>query len=217
MPAAKSATKARVSKLLIVDASIMRAAGGEAAMDPVGTHARDALKTILRICHRVCLTPDISEEWKGHQSRFARGWLTQMYARRKVVACEPPSCQHLVEDIRSFHLITVADIAAVEKDIHLIAAALTTPHYAILSRDNRVAAAIRKVCADTKTVTSKAIATMLWINPIADHDSLQAWLSETGPSQPHWPLGNASAPDPAAPRSHGRSSQKGRKRSSSQT
>ena len=181
------------------------------ATDPVPAHARNALKAILDICHRVCLSSDLSEEWKRHQSRYSRRWLTQMYANRKVVTCEPPSCKHLVEDIRSFHLTTESDIAAVEKDIHLIAAALTTSHRTILSWDNRVAAVIRKVCVDTKTVTNKAVAPVLWINPIADHDSLRAWLSETGPAQPHWPLGIASAPGPVAPRSRNRPTQRDQK------
>ena len=209
MAAARQAKKARISKLLVVDASVMRAAGGVEATDPVPARARNTLMAILAICHRVCLTPDISEEWKRHQSRFAGRWLTQMYARRKVVACEAPSCQHLVDDIRSFHLTTEGDIVAVEKDIHLFAAALTTSHRTILSWDKRVATVIRKVCADTKTVTSKAIASMLWIDPIADHETLRAWLSEAGPSQPHWPLGNTATAVPAVPRSRGRSSRRG--------
>jgi hypothetical protein len=214
MPAARPVAKARISKLLVVDASVMRAAGGEAVTAPVPAHTRDTFKAILALCHRVCLSPDLSEEWKHHQSRFANLWLTKMYARRKVVLCEPPSCRHLVDDIRSFHLTTELDIAAVEKDIHLVAAALTTAHRTILSWDTHVVRAIRKVCADTKIITSKAIAPMLWINPIADHDSVQAWLSETGPAQPHWPLGVSSVPHPVAPRPRGRSMQRGRKRSS---
>jgi hypothetical protein len=211
MPAARPAKKARISKLLVVDASIMRAAGSEMATDPVPAHARGALMAILAICHRVCLSPDLSEEWKRHQSRFARRWLTQMYANRKVIACDPPSCQHLLEDIRSFASTTASDIAAVEKDIHLVAAALTTPHRTILSWDNRVAAVIRKVCADTKTVTSRTIGSMLWINPIADHDSLRTWLSETGPTQPHWPLGSTSALAPATPHSRSRTARQRQK------
>jgi hypothetical protein len=132
-----------------------------------------------------------------------------MYASRKVVTCEPSSCNHILDDIRSFHLTTQSDIAAVEKDIHLVAAALTTPDPIVLSSDNRVAAAIRKVCVDTRTVTNRIIAHMLWINPIADRDALRAWLSETAPAQPHWPLGFVPVTGPAAPRSRGRSTQRG--------
>jgi hypothetical protein len=116
-----------------------------------------------------------------------------MHARRKVVICEPPSCSEILADIRSFHSITESDIAAIEKDIHLIAAALAASQ-AVLSWDNKVAAAIRKVCADTGTLTSKAVAHVLWINPISDRDALQAWLSETGHAQSHWQLGVAAIP-----------------------
>jgi hypothetical protein len=210
MPAARPANRARTSKLLVVDTSIMRAAGGEQAIDPVPAHARDALMAILTICHRICLSPELSEEWKRHQSRFARGWLTQMYARRKVVASEPPPCREILADIRSFRAITQSDIDAVEKDIHLIAAALAADQ-AVLSHDNQVAAIIRKVCGDTRTVTSKAIAHVLWINPIADRDPLRAWLLETGPVQPYWRLGAIALPAPVARRSADRPTPRGKR------
>jgi hypothetical protein len=205
MRKARQVAKARASKLLIVDASVMRAAGGEEATDPTPANARDTLKAILDICHRVRVSEDLLEEWKRHRSRFARRWLTQMYARRKVVDGEPLSCEHLVEDIRLFHLTTLSDIEAVEKDIHLVAVALATPDRTVLSWDNRVAAVIRRVCVDTRTVTSRAIASMLWIDPIADHAPLRAWLSETGPPQSHWLLGFV--PDPVKGRSRNRSRQ----------
>ncbi len=208
MPAARPARKVVTSKLLVVDASVMRAPGGEEATDPAPAHARDALKAILTICHRVCLSPELREEWKRHQSRFARRWLTQMYAARKVVAREPPSCSEILADVRSFRSITQSDIAAVEKDIHLIAAALMTDR-TVLSWDDRVAAVIRKVCADTRTVTSKAIRHLLWINPITDRDALHAWLSDAGAAQPYWQLGPAALPAPVAGHPSRRPAQRG--------
>src|SRR5271165_1159009 len=110
MRAPRPARRAGTSKLLVVDASVMRAAGGEEATDPAPAHARDILKAILTICHRVCVCAELREEWKRHQSRFARRWLTQMYASRKVVACEVASCTEILEDIRSFRLTTQSDI-----------------------------------------------------------------------------------------------------------
>jgi hypothetical protein len=209
MPAARLTGKARTSQLLVVDASIVAAAGGEEATDPVPAHARDALMAILTICHRVCLSPELSQEWKRHQSRFARAWLTRMYARGKVVRRESPARSEILADIRSFHLITQSDIAAVEKDIHLINAALAADQ-AVLSWDNRMAATIRKVCADAKTVTSSAVSHVLWINPITDRDALHAWLSETGPAQPYWQLGAPALPDPIGRRAGSRSTQRGK-------
>ncbi len=210
MPPARAPRKARTSKLLVVDASVMRAAGGEAATNPTPAHARDALKAILTICHKVCLSPELSEEWKRHQSRFARRWLTQMYAARKVIAREPPACHEILADIRAFHTITQSEFAAVEKDIHLIAAALVSDR-AVLSWDHRVAIAIRKVCIDKTTVTSKSVSHVLWIDPIADKDALHAWLSENGPAQPSWQLGVTALPATATGRSGSRSTQRGRR------
>ena len=95
-----------------------------------------------------------------------------------------------------------------EKDIHLIAAALAADQ-TVLSWDNRVATVIRKVCADNRTVTSKAVAHVLWINPIADKETLHAWLTETGPAQSYWQLGAVSISRVAARRSGGRSTRRG--------
>jgi hypothetical protein len=206
MPVARMTGTARISKLLVVDASVVAAAGGEKATDPVPAHARDALKAILTICHRVYLSVELRQEWRNHRSWFAQRWWRQMYARRKIVDRAPPSCAAILEDIRSFPSITQSDVDAVAKDIHLIAAALAADH-AILSWDNRVAAAIRKVCADTGTMTSKTVAHVLWINPISDRDALHAWLSETGPVQPNWRLGGA-LPAPATRRSGRRPTQR---------
>ena len=210
MPAARAPGKARTSKLLVVDASVMAAAGSEAATHPTPAHARDALKAILTICHKVCLSPELSEEWKRHQSRFAKRWLTQMYARRKVVALEPPACHEILADIRAFHAITQSEMAAVEKDIHLIAAALASDR-AVLSWDQRVAIAIRKVCVDKTTVTSKSISHVLWIDPIADKDALHTWLSENGPARPSWQLGVTALPATVTGRPGSRSTQRGRR------
>ena len=210
MPAARPIQQARTSKLLVVDASVMRAAGGEGATDPAPAHARDALKTILAICHRVCLCSELREEWKRHRSGFAQLWWRQMYARRKVVTCDPPSCADILDDIRSSPAITPSEIGAVEKDIHLIAAALATDQ-TVLSWDNQVSAIIRKVCADDRTVTSKRVANVLWINPVAERNLLHAWLSETGPALPHWRLGVAAVPMASVRRPGGGSAQQGRR------
>lgn len=177
-------------------------------MDPVPAHARDALKAILGICHRVYLSTELRDEWKRHRSAFAGRWWRQMYARRKVVDREPPSCTAILEDIRSFPSITQSDINAVEKDIHLIAAALAADQ-AVLSWDNRVATAIRKVCADTKTLTSKAVAHVLWIDPVTDREALHAWMLEIGPAQPYWQLGVAALPAPVTGRPGRRPRQRG--------
>jgi hypothetical protein len=74
-----------------------------------------------------------------------------------------------------------------------------------------MAAIIRKICGDTRTLTSKAVGHLLWINPITDREPLHAWLSQTRPAQPYWQLGVAALPAPVARRSGSRSTQRGKR------
>jgi hypothetical protein len=74
----------KISRRLVIDASVARSSGGEAATYPTSKHCRDFLKATLKICHRVVMTPDIMEEWRAHQSGFARRWRVSMEARKKV-------------------------------------------------------------------------------------------------------------------------------------
>ena len=62
----------KVSKRLVIDASVARAAGGEDATFPISVYCRDFLQAVLDISHRVVMTPDIRDEWNKHQSKSAR-------------------------------------------------------------------------------------------------------------------------------------------------
>ncbi len=75
MPSAKS-------RLLVVDASVARAAGETG--HPTSKSCREALLDIREVCHRIIMTPSLLDEWKRHESRFARKWLRSMFACRKV-------------------------------------------------------------------------------------------------------------------------------------
>lgn len=69
----------------MVDASIAKAAGGEGAVFPLSKHCRDFMTDMMEICHKIVMTEAIFEEWKKHESRFARTWRMRMIARRKLV------------------------------------------------------------------------------------------------------------------------------------
>src|ERR1700694_5328998 len=71
----------RISRLLVVDASVVRAAGR--SDNPVSSRTWFFLESVRVICHRVAVNPKIREEWWRHQSRVADGWRRAMYARRK--------------------------------------------------------------------------------------------------------------------------------------
>ena len=76
--------KAKVSKLLVIDASIARSCGAPNATFPTSKNCRDFLNAVLTICHRMVLTDDIKEEWDKHQSIYAKKWRSSMVAKRKV-------------------------------------------------------------------------------------------------------------------------------------
>ena len=65
---AKAAVKGKDSKRLVIDASIARSAGGSKATVACSTHCRDFLKSVLEICHRIVMTPEMMSEKKNTQS-----------------------------------------------------------------------------------------------------------------------------------------------------
>ena len=110
------------SKLLVVDASVVRAAGE--SNHPVSSSTRHFLNWVLELCHRVVLTPEIRAEWRRHQSKLARRWRLAMYARKQIVelnvAGDPDLRLRVVKGRGQDEAI------AILKDLHLIEAALET-------------------------------------------------------------------------------------------
>lgn len=93
--------RAKVSRQMVIDASVARSAGPETATFPVSKRCRDFLKTTLAVCHRCIFTPAISEEWKKHQSGFARTWRTAMVARKKLLFADVPEDEALRARVES--------------------------------------------------------------------------------------------------------------------
>ena len=82
------------------------------------------------------MTREISEEWKRHQSRFALEWRVSMDARRRIDRINPPED----EELRDKVTVTATDedkIEAMQKDFHLLQAALATDQ-TIISLDETV-------------------------------------------------------------------------------
>src|SRR5260370_37873028 len=79
------------SQFLVIDTSIAQAAGPEGAGHPTAKHCRDFLLVIFDVCQRVVFTAAIEEEWKEHQSGFARKWRRAMFAQKKGDPLEVPA------------------------------------------------------------------------------------------------------------------------------
>jgi len=167
------ATSAKRSKRLVIDASVARAAGGEDADSPTAKYCRDFLRAVLTICHHVVMTPEISEEWKRHQSGFARKWRTAMEARKKVHYIESAFNNEFREKIVQALLGTKSSAyEAVQKDFLLVEAALATDKI-IVSRDDTV----RELFSLTASSVGE-LRPIVWANPEKESETIIPWLEK---------------------------------------
>ncbi len=159
----------KISRRLVIDASVAHASGGEEAIFPTSKNCRDFLKAVQTISHRIVMTPAITEEWKNHQSNFARRWRVSMEARKKVVRVSAPADDNLRDKIKH---IASSDKArdAMLKDIHLIEAAKATDQTVIALDEtvrNLFAAAGQRV---------GEMRNIVWVNPDKVEEKSISWL-----------------------------------------
>ena len=94
--------KSKISRKLVIDASVARASGGPEASMPSSKRCRDFMLKAREVCHRIVMSPDLRAEWKRHQSNFARAWLVSMVSRRKFLFagnCENAQLRQTLGDL----------------------------------------------------------------------------------------------------------------------
>ena len=171
--------RARDSKRLVIDADVAQAAGSETATHPRARHCRDFLDEVLTLSHRVVMTERINNEWKNHQSRFARRWRVSMDARRKVDRIDPPEYEGLRDKVTG----TTTDedeIQNIEKDFHLLQAALATDQ-TVISLDETIRGLFRQASQSVGEIRN-----IIWVNPdrTAEEHPI-AWLQDGAPPEAH--------------------------------
>lgn len=166
------------SRLLVIDASVLRAAG--AGEHPTSSACRGVLIDVLDICHRACDTPAIADEWKRHQSAFARKWRSRMYARGKIKSPAPVDVSAIRDTMRSHLTLTPKQIASIEKDLHLVGAALGADRI-VVSADDRMRTLLRQLRIG-------ALRGMIWANPVTEGDRIQGFLSGVLAPPSEWSL-----------------------------
>lgn len=104
------------------------------------------------------MTKQINAEWKRHQSHFALEWRASMDARRKVVRIVTSEESQLQRKLTNT-AENVDDIEVMQKDFHLLQAALDTDK-TIISLDESV----RTLFAVASQQVGE-IRDIIWVNP----------------------------------------------------
>jgi hypothetical protein len=87
-------------------------------MHPTSFRSREFLGEVLKISHRMVMTVTLAAEWDRHQSLYAARWRAEMRSRKKVVD---------IADVQNEEVRRQVPVSsAVQKDLHLIEAALAT-------------------------------------------------------------------------------------------
>ncbi len=146
------------TKQLVIDADVAQAAGSETATHPRAVNCRDFLIVVRSENHKLVMTNKISDEWKQHQSRFARRWRLSMDARRKVVRINPPESRELQDKIAKT-TDNEDDTEAIQKDMHLLEAAMQTDK-TIVSLDETIRSLFAYASRQVREIRY-----IIWVNP----------------------------------------------------
>jgi len=172
-----------MGRSLVIDTTVTRAAGDDAATSPVSIQCRDFLKAVLAICHKFVVTPEIQDEWRKHRSRFSSTWLTAMDARKKVIRIAAPEIQPIrnkINEVNESH-----PKAAMTKDLHLIEAASVTDGL-IVSMDEEV----RNLFNENSQRIGQ-LKNLVWVNPCKPEDTALEWLQEGALTEKERQFGSA--------------------------
>jgi hypothetical protein len=159
----------KTSRVLVIDASIAHAAGGEDAVYPTSANCREFLKAVLSICHRMAMSPAITEEWNRHQSNFARRWRVSMTAKKKIVYLGEERNDALRSKVEQF-AASEKDSQAMLKDVHLIEAAQAAEQI-VVSLDETVRALFKQASRQ-----AGELGNVIWVNPDKSEERALAWL-----------------------------------------
>ncbi len=159
----------KVSKRLVIDASVARAAGGKDATDPRSVYCRDFLKAVLDLSHRVVMTRDIRVEWDKHQSRYACIWRRQMVAKNKLCPCHIEVDNNLWRQVEAI-AESDPEREVMLKDLRLVEAAIATDR-TVISLDDKVRKCFAKVAVDLDPLKD-----IIWVNPAQTAEKPLDWL-----------------------------------------
>ena len=167
------------SRRLVIDADVVHSAGE--TEHPVSSACRRFLETVLDVGHHVVMTDAILAEWRHHMSRYSRRWRRRMYGRRLVIQIEVNEDEILRGRIDA--AVHRDQRAIVDKDIHLIEAAIATDRL-VTSKDES-ARGVFKGASDGVVDLQQIV----WVNPTCDNETPIEWLENGALDEKHRMLG----------------------------
>ncbi|MFO8071843.1 MAG: hypothetical protein R6V85_08210 [Polyangia bacterium] len=174
----------RFNRAIVVDTSVVRAAGPSEESRPPGGRCHKCLRLMLDRRIGVVMTSDVWKEWskvdsqtgRRHMSSYASKWLTAMTARKlRLDVQPPPTSERLLAAIRE-DLETEKKRTAVSKDVLVVDAALASD-CRVLSLDDKVRLALRDLCS-----SFGGIAKIHWLSPT--QKECIPWLENEAPDNP---------------------------------
>ena len=171
--------RTRNSKRLVIDTDVAQASGDQDATDPRAINCRNFLKEVRSQDHWVVMTREISEEWKRHQSRFALEWRASMDARRRIDRINLPEDAELQAKVTTT-TNNENEIEALQKDFHLLHAALATDQ-TVISLDETVRQLFKQASQQVGEIRN-----IIWVNPdrTAEEHPIE-WLQNGAPPEAH--------------------------------
>ncbi|GGK96998.1 hypothetical protein Sme01_35330 [Sphaerisporangium melleum] len=159
----------KMSRRLVVDASVARAAG--TTENPTSVLCREFLLAISKVGHKLVMTREIGAEWRKHRSNFAVIWFASMQRRNKILRLTPEG------DLLAALLAALDDMelseknkSAIRKDLLLVVAAEAADG-SIASLDDRMRKLLGHFADEAKVVGS-----MVWVNPARPEEEACRWL-----------------------------------------
>ncbi|MBZ0280468.1 MAG: hypothetical protein K8L97_06980 [Anaerolineae bacterium] len=164
-------------KCLVIDTSVMLAAGGENAFHPVPVMCRNFLQEVMKSGHSIIMTDELLIEWNRYHLTTksfipkSPAWYATMERKGKVRRISGKTeRQELREAI--FQAIEKQAIEAVRKDMRLIEAALLADEI-VASKDDKMRGHFRRAAVQVEKLQA-----IVWVNPTTQEENCIIWLRE---------------------------------------
>jgi hypothetical protein len=111
----------------------------------------------------------LEREWDVHQSKFARMWRVSMISKGLIYRVADESHRRVTNAVIACGF-SPSEMRAVQKDFHLVRAALATDR-TVISRDDEAKRLFSVACSSVAELRR-----IIWMNPANEADECQCWL-----------------------------------------